>query len=300
MKNFIRTINKFLIASAVLLLSACLFSAIFAGASGELNAKKFFTAFADESGKLEKTVLNAETMNNGDFTFYGSVKAEGGRVAFTGGTSAETKKETKFFNAFLSGVKGETLRFAFGKNYVKVDAAAKKITLYSGGVKTETELNSKTDLSEYFLYIEVENGRYTETVVNDKYVLTYIAGGVKVGIAGAGEAEYKAFDFAAEGEIKEFSYGKIAIDATGGELSFKECKIFPIDTGYEIPTRDYDEKDDEIIREEKPERLTEKQKKQKTLFIALVAGGGAVLVALFAGITVTIVKKRGKKGGKRV
>lgn len=301
MKNFIRIINKFLIASAVLLLSAaCVFPAIFAGASGELNAKKSFTAFAEESGNLEKTVINAETMNNGDFIFYGSVKAEGGRVAFTGGTSAETKKETKFFNAFISGVKGESLRFAFGENYVKVDAAAKKITLYAGGVKTETELNAKTDLSEYFLYIEVENGRYTETVVNDKYVLTYAAGGVKVGIAGAGEAEYKAFDFAAESEIKEFSYGKISIDATGGELSFKECKIFPIDTGYEIPTRDYDEKDDEIIREEKPERLTEKQKKQKTLFIALVAGGGVVLVALFAGITVTIVKKRGKKGGKRV
>lgn len=301
MKNFIRIINKFLIASAVLLFSAaCVFSAIFAGASGELNAKKSFTAFAEESGKLEKTVLNAETINDGDFTFYGSVKAEGGKVAFTGGASAETKKETKFFNAYLSGVKGESLRFAFGENYVKVDAAAKKITLYAGGVKTETELNAKTDLSEYFLYIEVENGKYTETVVNDKYVLTYTAGGVKVGIAGAGEAEYKAFDFAAESEIKEFSYGKIAIDATGGELSFDECKIFPIDTGYEIPTRDYDEKDDEIIREEKPERLTEKQKKQKTLFIALVAGGGVVLVALFAGITLTIVKKRGKKGGKRV
>lgn len=301
MKNFIRIINKFLIASAVLLLSAaCVFSAIFAGASGGLNAKKSFTAFAEESGKLEKTVLNAETINDGDFTFYGSVKKEGGRVAFTGGASAETKKETKFFNAYLSGVKGESLRFAFGENYVKVDAAAKKITLYAGGVKTETELNAKTDLSEYFLYVEVENGKYTETVVNDKYVLTYTAGGVKVGIAGAGEAEYKAFDFAAESEIKEFSYGKIAIDATGGELSFNECKIFPIDTGYEIPTRDYDEKDDEIIREEKPERLTEKQKKQKTLFIALVAGGGVVLVALFAGITLTIVKKRGKKGGKRV
>ena len=301
MKNFIRIINKFLIASAVLLLSAaCASSAIFAGASGGLNAKKSFTAFADESGKLEKTVLNAETINDGDFTFYGSVKKEGGRVAFTGGTSAETKKETKFFNAYLSGVKGESLRFAFGENYVKVDAAAKKITLYAGGVKTETELNAKTDLSEYFLYIEVENGRYRETVVNDKYVLTYTAGGVKVGIAGKGEAEYKAFDFAAESEIKEFSYGKIAIDATGGELSFNECKIFPIDTGYEIPTRDYDEKDDEIIREEKPERLTEKQKKQKTLFIALVAGGGVVLVAAFAGIILTIVKKRGKKGGKRV
>ena len=301
MKNFIRIINKFLIVSAVLLLSAaCVFPAIFAGASGGLNAKKSFTAFADESGKLEKTVLNAETINDGDFTFYGSVKKEGGRVAFAGGASAETKKETKFFNAYLSGVKGESLRFAFGENYVKVDAAAKKITLYAGGVKTETELNAKTDLSEYFLYIEVENGKYTETVVNDKYVLTYTAGGVKVGIAGAGEAEYKAFDFAAESEIKEFSYGKIAIDATGGELSFNECKIFPIDTGYEIPTRDYDEKDDEIIREEKPERLTEKQKKQKTLFIALVAGGGVVLVALFAGITLTIVKKRGKKGGKRV
>lgn len=300
MKNFIRIINKFLITLAVLLLSVCLFSAIFAGASGGLNAKKPFTAFAEESGKLEKTVLNAGTMNNGDFNFYGSVKAEGDRVAFTGGASAETKKETKFFNAYLSGVKGESLRFAFGENYVKVDATAKKITLYAGGVKTETELNVKTDLSEYFLYIEVENGKYTETVVNDKYVLTYTAGGVKVGIAGAGEAEYKAFDFAAEREIKEFSYGKIAIDATGGELSFNECKIFPIDTDYEIPTRDYDEKDDEIIREEKPERLTEKQKKQKTLFIALVAGGGVVLVALFAGIIVTIVKKRGKKGGKRV
>ena len=217
------------------------------------------------------------------------------RVVFAGGASAETKKETKFFNAFISGVKGESLRFAFGENYVKVDTATKKITLYVGGVKTETELSQKTNLSEYYLYIQVENGKYTETVVNDRYVFTYTAGGVKVGIAGAGEAEYKAFDFVAEREMKEFSYGKIAIDATGGELSLSECKIFPIDTDYEIPTRDYDEKDDEVIREEKPERLTDKQKKQKTLFIAIIAGGCAAVIAIAAGTTIIIVKRRGRR-----
>lgn len=289
MKNFVK--------KAFFFISAITAFAIFSGFSFLSPVKNAVNA--ENLVKLEETVLNAETFAEADksFDFYGRISADekGGRVIMSDGATAATKGETKFFNLFAEGVKSKRLRLAFGESYAEINAESGTITISVGGSKTETALGDKTNLSEYFLYVEVENGGYTETVVNDRYVLTYTAGGIKIGVAGAGEAEYKAFDIAAQAEMTEFSYGKISIEAFGGEASFDEIKIFPLDTGYGIDARDYDEKDDEIIREEKPERLTEKQKKQKTAFIAIVSVCGAVAAGLIIAIIVIIVKKRAKK-----
>lgn len=289
MKNFVK--------KAFFFISAITAFAIFSGFSFLSPVKNAVNA--ENLVKLEKTVLNAETLaeEDSDFDFYGKISADenGERVVMAEGSTAETKGETKFFNLFAEGVKSKRLRLSFGENYAEINAENGTITISVGGSKTETALGDKTNLSEYFLYVEVENGGYTETVVNDRYVLTYTAGGIKIGVAGAGEAEYKAFDIAAQAEMTEFSYGKISIEAFGGEAFFDEIKIFPLDTGYGIDARDYDEKDDEIIRVEKPERLTEKQKKQKTAFIAIVSVCGAVAAGLIIAIIVIIVKKRAKK-----
>lgn len=254
---------------------------------------------ADNFKKLEKTVLNVETIKNlkDDFDFYGAVLADEGRgkVIVSDGATATTKGETKFFNLFAEGVESKRFRLSFGMNYAEIDSEKNKIIISVGGIKTEILIDKRTDLSEYSLYMELENGKYTEAVVNDKYVHTYSAGGIKIGLAGTGEAEYKFFDIAAEREIEEFSYGKISVEAFGKDASFKEIKIFPFDTGYVIENRDYDEKDDEIIRVEKPEQLTEKQKKQKNAFIAIVSVCGVVAAGLILAIIVIIAKKRTKK-----
>lgn len=292
MNNFVKKTCLFIFAITVLTIFGC-----FSFLSPVKNTVK-----AEELIKLEKTLLNAETFakENKNFNFYGKISADdkGDRVIISDGATAETKGETKFFNLFARSVKSKRLRLSFGEGYAEIDAENKKISFSVGGKKTETALGDKVDLSEYFLYVEVENGGYTETVVNDRYVLTYTAGGIKIGIAGVGEAEYKIFDIAAKVEITEFSYGKISIEAFGGDASFEEIKIFPLDTGYEIDARDYDASDDEIIREEKPERLTDKQIRQKTKVIVLVSVGGAVAAGLFVTVIVIIVKNARRKGGK--
>lgn len=289
MNNFVKKTCFLIFAITVLTILGC-----FSFLSPIKNTVK-----AEELIKLEKTLLSAETFakENKDFNFYGKISADdkGERVIIADGATAETKGETKFFNLFARSVKSKRLRISFGEGYAEIDAENKKITLSVGGKKAETALGDKVDLSEYFIYVEVENGSYTETVVNDRYVLTYTAGGIKIGIAGAGEAEYKMFDIVAEAEITEFSYGKISIEAFGGEASFGEIKIFPLDTGYGIDARDYDENDDKITREEKPERLTDKQIRQKTKVIVLISVGGAVAVGLIVTVIVIIVKKRAKE-----
>ncbi|MDY6024287.1 MAG: hypothetical protein SPJ19_05765 [Candidatus Borkfalkiaceae bacterium] len=292
MNNFVKKTCLFIFAITVLTIFGC-----FSFLSPVKNTVK-----AEELIKLEKTLLNAETFvkENKNFNFYGKISADdkGERVIISDGATAETKGETKFFNLFAREVKSKRLRISFGEGYAEIDAENKIINLSVGGKKTETALGDKVDLSEYFVYVEVENGSYTETVVNDRYVLTYAAGGIKIGIAGAVEAEYKIFDIAAKAEITEFSYGKISIEAFGGEASFGEIKIFPLDTGYEIDARDYDANDDKITREEKPERLTDKQIRQKTKVIVLISVGGAVAAGLFVTVIVIIVKNARRKGGK--
>ena len=174
-----------------------------------------------------------------------------------------------------------------------IDAKSNKIIVTENSVDTEYADIREIDYSEYSVYIEVLNGECDSTIVNDEHVITQTNGKVTVGIVGKNDAIERVYESVVEYELTEFSYSILSVVNGSSSLSsIDEIKIFPLETGYDIPTRNYDPQDEVVNYTKKPVQLTEKQLRQRNAVIIICSVSGCVVVSTGVILTVILVKKR--------
>ncbi len=276
-----RTFNFFAILAVVLTLIIL--------AIGLFSTRSVFAS----SSNLTSTIrCNFDGASESDVNISNGL-VDGGKLTLNAGGKISTVKQTKFFSAFIGGITCDKLQVVFGKLTVTVDAKSNKIIVTENSVDTEYADIREIDYSEYSVYIEVLNGECDSTIVNDEHVITQTNGKVTVGIVGKNDAIERVYESVVEYELTEFSYSILSVVNGSSSLSsIDEIKIFPLETGYDIPTRNYDPQDEVVNYTKKPVQLTEKQLRQRNAVIIICSVSGCVVVSTGVILTVILVKKR--------
>ncbi len=222
-----------------------------------------------------------------------------GKLTLNVGGKIETAEQTKFFSIFVGGVKCDKLTVNFGTTQVTLDTATNSVTVTENSVDTVYTVERSIDYSEYSVYVTV-SGKTCETAIeDDAYVVREHNGGMKIGVVGKGDALERVYETVATHEMTDFTDGKISVKNDGTEnATIDVLKVFPVVTGYDIPTRNYDPADDVVTYTKKPVQYTQKQlnaKSKTTLTIVLITVAAVVVVAAAVIVPIVIKKNRRSK-----
>ncbi len=223
-----------------------------------------------------------------------------GKLTLNAGGKIETAEQTKYFSIFVGGVNCGKLTVNFGVTQVTLDTAANSVTVTENSVDSVYSVARSIDYSEYSVYLTVSGKTCETTIENDAYVVKEHNGGIKIGIVGKGDADERIYETVVFHEKTEFTEGKISVKNDGtANATVDTLKVFPVVTGYDIPTRNYDPADDVVTYTKKPVKYTQKQldaQNKTTLTLIIITVAAVVIVAAAVIVTVVIIKKnrRGK------